>query len=293
MHILIFISILSVILSIYLFIKLSTIKKNIDNINKDIQRILSTETNNLLTLSTNDKTMKNLVINLNKHLVNLRKQQLLYINGNLEVRNKIAHISHDIRTPLTAICGYLDLLKSKEKNTEVERYICIIEERIEKLKQLTDEFFDYSLIEIADNIEVQKKVVINELLEESILDFYGVFKERNIIPLINLTDKKIIRELNPRLLSRVFSNLLSNALKYSDGDLQITLKESGEIIFINTAKRLDVVQVEQLFNRFYTVENAKYSTGLGLEITKNLVNQMNGSISANLKNGQLILIILL
>lgn len=93
-----------------------------------------------------------------------------------------------------------------------------------------------------------------------------------------------MRRLNQAALSRVFGNILNNAVKYSDGDLDISLSDDGKFIFSNTAISLDEVQVGKLFDRFYTVEAARRSTGLGLAIAKTLVEQMNGKIEANYKN---------
>ena len=91
----------------------------------------------------------------------------------------------------------------------------------------------------------------------------------------------------------MFTNLLSNAIKYSDGDLEITLTDYGEITFTNTAVNLNQIEIERLFDRFYTVNTAKKSTGLGLEISKTLIQQMNGEISAEYKNKKLFINILL
>ena len=128
---------------------------------------------------------------------------------------------------------------------------------------------------------------VKNVLEESIASFYEVLMARNIVPVINLTKEKVIRNLDSHALSRVFSNLLNNAVKYSDGDLEIILFENGEIVFANTASKLDAVEVEKLFDRFYTVETAKNSTGLGLSIAKTLTEQMRGEISAKYKDGKL------
>ena len=107
-----------------------------------------------------------------------------------------------------------------------------------------------------------------------------------------MPQEKIIRNLDRSALARVFSNLLNNAVKYSDGDLKITLYQTGEIIFSNTASGLTEVQVGKLFDRFYTVETARKSTGLGLAITRTLVEQMKGTIYANYKNSILSICIL-
>lgn len=88
-------------------------------------------------------------------------------------------------------------------------------------------------------------------------------------------------------MSRIFSNLFNNAVKYSDGDLKISLSELGEIVFENTARTLDEVETGRLFDRFYTVEAARKSTGLGLSISKILVERMGGEISAVYSDGRL------
>lgn len=100
-----------------------------------------------------------------------------------------------------------------------------------------------------------------------------------------------MRRLNQAALSRVFGNILNNAVKYSDGDLDISLSDDGKIIFSNTAISLDEVQVGKLFDRFYTVEAARRSTGLGLAIAKTLVEQMNGKIEANYKNKKISIVV--
>ncbi len=124
-------------------------------------------------------------------------------------------------------------------------------------------------------------------MEESILGFYAVLQERNITPNISMPENKVFRKVNRAALSRIFSNLLNNAIKYSDGDLNITLNDTGEITFSNTASDLSEVDVKKLFDRFYTVENARKSTGLGLSISRILIEQMKGTISAQYKNGKL------
>lgn len=117
-------------------------------------------------------------------------------------------------------------------------------------------------------------------LEKALASSYTMIAGKNIHPQINITDKPIIKHLNKDALSRIFSNILSNAAKYSDGDLFVTLSEDGVIIIKNTAKGLDEVQVSRMFDRFYTVSNDRESTGIGLSIAKYLTEEMGGSISA-------------
>lgn len=128
---------------------------------------------------------------------------------------------------------------------------------------------------------------IRSVLEESLLDFYSEFADRGISPVLSITEQPIIRPLNRPALARVFGNILQNALKYGDGDLSVALYEIGEILFCNTASSLDQVQVGKLFQRFFTVENARNSTGLGLSIARMLVEEMRGIIHAEYREKKL------
>ena len=130
-----------------------------------------------------------------------------------------------------------------------------------------------------------ESVIVNELLEESIASYYAVIKKCNIIPNIAIPEKNVVCFLSRNAISRVFENILSNAVKYSDGDLHITLSEDGQIMFSNHASKLTETQVAKLFDRFYTVEDARKSTGLGLSVAKILLEQMNGKIGAQYTNG--------
>lgn len=274
-----------------LSLKIFIMRKSINKIQTDFSEKLTTDTNTVISISSNDKEIRELTEKINSQLKILRKERLKYQQGNTELKTAVTNIAHDLRTPLTAICGYLELLKNEEKSIEVERCLDIIENRTETLKQLTEELFRYSLIISQDDEIKNEEVCVNYVLEEIIAAYYGALKEKNITPVVALTDKRIVRNLDKTALSRVFANILSNAVKYSDGDLEILLNDSGEIIFSNTATGLDEIQVAKLFDRFYTVSDARTSTGLGLSIARNLVERMKGEISASYTNSRLVICI--
>lgn len=276
-----------------LIIKIISLKRAVKDIEESLSEKLTTDTNTLIDISSNDKRIRSLAGTLNRELAVFRKEKLSYMNGNNELKNSVTNISHDLRTPLTAICGYIELLEREEKTKEAEKYLDIIKKRAEFMVKLTEELFGYSVIMSEDGGKTTSYTDVKNVLEESIASFYEVLMARNIVPVINLTKEKVIKNLNSYALSRVFSNLLNNAVKYSDGDLEISLFENGEIVFANTASKLDVVEVEKLFDRFYTVETAKNSTGLGLSIAKTLTEQMRGEISAKYKDGKLYIKIIL
>lgn len=272
---------------VVLFVKIYTLQKSAKEIKNAFADRLMTETNTLIDISSNDKYMRELAASINIQLRKLREERHFFIEGNAELKNAVTNISHDLRTPLTAICGYLDLLEQEEKSTTIERYIEIIRNRADLLTELIEELFRYSVIISGERLVVREPIAINGILEESITAFYTTLNKRGIVPNIKITQAKIVRSLDRSSLIRVFSNLLNNAIKYSDGDLDITLTDSGEVIFANTASRLNEVQVGKLFDRFYTVEAARKSTGLGLAIARTLIEQMNGTISAKYENGRL------
>ena len=269
-----------------LLIKIYLIHKAALEIVDAFQDRLSADTNTLIDISSHDPYMRKLAAGINTQLRLLRNQRHKYLNGDRELKEAVTNISHDLRTPLTAICGYLDLLEREEKSENTTRYLSLIENRVDAMKQLTEELFRYSVILSTEEMTLET-VHVNGVLEESIAAFYGALTRRNIQPEIHITENRIERQLNREALGRVFSNILNNALKYSDGDLTITLSDNGEILFSNTASALNEVQIGKFFDRFFTVEAARNSNGLGLAISKTLVEQMGGTIRATLDQGRL------
>lgn len=269
-----------------LLVKIYLMQKAVREIQEAFNDRIRTDTNILIDISSHDKYMRELVNTINVELRELRARRHRYVQGDMEIKNAVTNISHDLRTPLTAIYGYLDLLEQEEKSESVSRYVKIIRNRTEMLKQLTEELFRYSVILTSEKGE-KREVIVNAVLEESVAAFYAALMEKGIEPNIKMAENKVVRELNRSALSRVFENLLNNVIKYSDGDLEIVLSENGEIIFSNTATALTKVQVGKLFDRFYTVENAHESTGLGLSIARTLVEQMGGTMDAYYKDDKL------
>lgn len=272
---------------IALLVKIHILQRSVKEIEIAFADRLVTDTNVLIDISSSDKNVRRLANTINGQLRKLRTERRRFQQGDLELKNAVTNISHDLRTPLTALSGYLELLEQEEKSESVNRYIEIIKDRVDILTQLSEELFKYSvIISTKDNI-TKEQVIINTVLEESIAAFYTVLTERNIVPEIQVSETKVVRMLDRSALSRVFSNLISNVIKYSDGDLKIVLSENGKIAFSNMASGLDEIQVGRLFDRFYTVEAARKSTGLGLTISKTLVEQMKGTISAIYENNRL------
>ena len=243
---------------ILLIIKIYTMKKYIKEIERELNEILTSDTNRLITISSSDKTIKNLANILNSELKELRKQKLQYENGNQELKTLITNISH-------------------------------IERKTNDLIALTNQLFDFSkTMDIGVKLEKQK-YCINEILEETLANYYSIFKANKIEPQIDICQEKIYRYLDRISTMRIFDNIISNVIKYSSENLKISLNQTGKITFSNKATSLDATTVQKIFDRYFTVENAKKSTGLGLSIAKQLVELNNGNISAKYLDSNLVL----
>ena len=269
-----------------LLAKVYFLRKSAQEIAEAFRDRLAADTNTLVDISTRDPYMRKLAADINVQLRLLRKERHRYQQGDLELKEAVTNISHDLRTPLTAINGYLDLLEREEKNETVQRYLSQIKNRTEVLKNLTEELFRYSVVTSTQDLKPERMDVVRAL-EESLLSFYAVMQEKGIQPKIDLPEEPVFRELDAGAVNRIFSNIIGNALKYSDGDLSVVMDKNGYVTFCNTAHNLNAVTVGRLFDRFYTVEASRNSTGLGLTIARQLMGRMNGSVDAVYKNDKL------
>ncbi len=202
----------------------------------------------------------------------------------------ISNISHDIRTPLTALMGYVDLLSdnsiTKEKR---EEYVSIIRERGTALKDLMEEFFQVAKLECNDVDITIEKFNISEIVRKNVITFMNEINERNITPEINIGDEEIFALGDKNYMGRIITNLISNSLKYGyEGKvIGIDLKEDNKWIILSIwdkGKGIDKNELPYIFDRLYTGEKSRnrnlQGSGLGLSIVKNMVQHMNGSITA-------------
>lgn len=270
-----------------LLLRLFLLRRSLWEIAQDLEEKLNTDTNTQISVSTGDRAIRALASRINFQLLELRRERLRLKAGDMELKAAVTNISHDLRTPLTSICGYLDLLEQEEHTQRAKRYLAIIRERTDAMRSLTEELFHYSIVTAALDELPKEETSMKAVLEQSIAAFYGVLSERGISPDIALPETPVLRMLNAEALRRVFDNILSNAVKYSDGDLSIALTPDGTATFSNAACRMNRVQAARLFERFYTVETASGSTGLGLSIARQITEKLGGTISAGYEHGRL------
>lgn len=273
-----------------LAVKIIAMGRSIRELGEDYAERAGIHTNTLLRVQSRDRQVRRLATALNETLKEMRSAWHRYENGDRVVRRAITNISHDLRTPLTAISGYLELAERQEMAPELARYLAVIRGRTEQMKKLTEELFAYSMISGGEISEEKQEVHVNKLLEDCIMGYYPALKERGISPEVQITEEKILRSLYPSYVERIVNNLISNALKYSDGDLSISLSADGKLKVANGAAALSSVDVNKLFDRFFTVDNARSdSAGLGLSIVKLLAERMDLRLQAEYKEGELII----
>ena len=266
--------------------KVALLRHGIKGLRRDLVERRGQETNTLLSLPCRDRELRRLASALNQELRALRQERLRYQQGDKELKEAVVNISHDLRTPLTAISGYLQLLQGQDLPPDTRRYLEQIGGRTQAMKRLTEELFRYSVVVSEENL-AREPLDLRRAVEEALLSFYGALEGRGIEPQVRLPEEKVERLLDPAAVNRVLGNILTNALKYSAGDLEVTLEESGRLTFSNSAPGLDPVAAGRLFDRFYTVEAARNSTGLGLSIAKELTQRMGGEMGAELHGGRL------
>ena len=274
-------------LALGLRIQLLLLQKSLDDITDQLGDRLSSDTNNPIFLPTRDPCARRLAARLNVQLKELRRQRQRYENGDRELKEAVTNVSHDLRTPLTAICGYLELLEKGDNTPRQARYLSLIAGRAQAMRRLIEELLRCTVAASLEDGLSPEAVDLNGAVEEAVAALYGAFIEAGIVPRVSLPPERVARSLDRAALSRVLGNLLANALKYSAGDLDVVLSPDGAITLSNAAPALDEVQVGRLFDRFYTVETGRGSTGLGLSIARSLTERMGGTISARYGAGRL------
>jgi signal transduction histidine kinase len=278
-----------IIFFLLLLARLIFMKVEIKNITNQLDNYNNLKSNKKIDIKLFDSDIEKLAASINRHIdINIqnkaKQKQTEY-----GIRKSIASISHDLRTPLTSVVGYMEMIKSKRLSCEKQdEYIDIALKRAYFLKELLNDFFELSIIESPECSLKLEHVNLNNILCEVITSLYDNFTAKNITPKINLPHNDIIIAANKAASRRVIQNLITNMLKHAQGEVSITLKQdsnSAVIITSNLAKNLKDKDLTLLFNRFYKADDSRSdgsSTGLGLSIAKSLMNKMNGLIYAEL-----------
>lgn len=272
-------------LVIILSVRMMALSRSVNLLTEELDMILYEESNVLLTTSSGERSVKKLVERINVELKKLLKIKSQYSKGILDLKCSAENVAHDIRTPLTAIKGYVDLLEKEEISSDGRKYLEIIKDRVEYMKALTDELF-LSLSMKNRGIKTLEEIDAKSILEEALVSYYSEFQKKNIEPEIVLPENRVRIKGDEKALYRVYLNIITNALKYGE-DFKVEMNEKGDTVFSNYSPSLDSVDVNRLLDRYYTISDAKASSGIGLSISKEIIEEMGGELRVKLEENRL------
>jgi signal transduction histidine kinase len=289
----IYITIVCALLAVIFLIKFLLAKKELRNITNQIKDYNNKKTNKKIDITLINKDIGELASEVN-NLIDLHAKAIVEKQSvENELKQAVANMSHDLRTPLTSILGYIQLMEDKDTTEEDKNeYLKIAKNRTKRLQTLLNDFFELSVIESVDHDLKLESLKMNSLVEETLINLYDRFNEKQIVPSIEIPKENINIIANESALKRVIENLVTNAIKYSDGGISIKLEKLDSEVSLtisNDAKYLTKRDVELFFDRFYTADQTRLGsgTGLGLSIAKSLMSKMNGKLSASLEDNRL------
>lgn len=283
--IIIILSILIVILLTYLYF----IKKEIRNVTKQLDEYNKEIIRKKIDISLFDKDIEKLTKTINDHIDVHIKSIIKQKDAEDELKRAIANISHDIRTPLTSVLGYMQMSR-RDDITYEKRIECIniAESRAKSLKSILEKLFSFSIVQSPEYKMEIEYVNLNNILYEVISSYYDEFKKNNIELNIDIEEDNVVVLGNKIETIRILENLITNLIKYSKGNENIKLKiqkDKGVLIISNKVENLKEEDIKLLFDRFYKQDisrNSCKSSGLGLSIAKTLIEKMEGDINVKL-----------
>lgn len=263
---------LLVLLNIILAFSLFSWKRQICEITKQISE------NRKLRISLSNKHIEKLAGTINEKNYMEQKTKIQILQEKEQLKQSVANISHDLRTPLTSIQGYLVLLKSCENKEEQEHYFSIIQAKADYLTELLQIFYDLSLIDSEDYILEVEKIDINRIVTDCLIDKYSELKE--LTPVIKTENAPVWITGNTVACKRIIENIIINTIRYSNDYIEIAIEANGIFTVKNTTSELKNIDVNMLFQKFYTadISRSNGNTGLGLYIVRELLNKMEGGI---------------
>jgi signal transduction histidine kinase len=271
---------------IYLIVREKNYRENIEKADKILDEIIKTQ-NEIKILVDEKNPLAPLFFKINK-LIEKDKEEIIKANKNEKIRKQmLTDLSHDVRTPLASVLGYLDALNSGIAGSEKEEYLHIIYKKAYSLKEYIDELFLISQLDSNDLIIDFKKLDLFELLRVELLNWYPIFQKDNIKVEVDIPDIECNISGNEHYISRVFNNLIQNALRYGMENNYIGIKAymNNDTAFFEISdkgKGFNDDEKNKVFTRLYKRDNQnKSGNGLGLFITKELISRMKGKIELN------------
>ena len=245
---------------------------------------LSEEQTRLVTVELVDGDMEKVVQEINALLERIQQTVIKSNASSAVLRSSIADISHDMKTPLTSVIGYLQLAEKECEDEKMGEIIKTCLERTHYLNALINDFFELSVIESQDCIPKLENVDVAGMICEQILANYPIFEEKKLTPHFENSDKSVIVSADSNMLNRVIQNLISNGVKYASGDISFSVCRENEQVIVTVSNPVNTyVDVAHIFDRFYTQDKSRSKgSGIGLYICSQFIEAMGGSISAEM-----------
>lgn len=280
--------ILILLLIISLLINILMIKE-INSICEQVRFLINNNSRMRINTSFSIKTFMEFAEIINNFLDSYHNKEKAYINKEKYLQNTIRGLSHDIRTPLTSLDGYLQLIANNKENINNDKYFSIMRNRISSLNNILDQLFTFVKLQENEYKLEMEKIDFTSLALQTLFNYYEDFKFRNIEPKINFPNKKIFINANTDALERIFQNIYKNILEHGQNPISLSISEDEKkLIFVSKNKTKDglTINKDDLFKEFYKASNSRNgsSTGLGLAITKALVEKLNGKITADISD---------
>lgn len=269
-------------------------RHQIKNVKSQISFLNQHETNMLITSDQKSGCVAELTDELNTLIEQTAALRKEIADNESHLKDTIINLSHDIRTPLTSMDGYFQLLLKSDDPEERQQYAAVISDRLSSLKEMLDELFTYAkLTNKAYEVELSP-CAVNEILLSVLFSFYKDIKQRGIEPLVNVPEQDIFIQGNEPALHRIFQNILKNCIEHGNNQLSVRLINTADtvrIYFENDYQTQEPIDGSKVFDRFYKADEArsKTSTGLGLSIAKELVERLNGSIKSDVQNNTFVI----
>ena len=222
-----------------------------------------------------------------------RKEKQYYQEKETLIADTYTNLSHDIRTPLTSLDGYFQLMEACENVEEQRRYLSIIHERINSLNEMLEELFMFTKLKNESYRLELTSCCINRILKETVFSYYDDWVRREIQPDIQITEEQLYIDGNKQGLSRIIQNVIKNGLDHGEKKIRIVLKREQNQAVLRISNQVtasEQIDIEHVFDRFYKADAArsKTSTGLGLSIAREFVRRMNGEIGAKIEENEFI-----
>lgn len=291
-YMLVILFICSAAVNIFLFRSRLNLRTEIKYIRNKLRKVVNEETGERLLLNTEDKYIKSLLIQINRLLDHNQKIKGNYNSIELSMRKMLSNISHDLKTPLTVILGYIEMINN-DKSLTSEKVMSLLKTanlKTVEVLALINRFFELVKLESGDKKLNSSRIDICEVSRKIILDYYEILISKEFEVVIDIPDDSVFVSGDEDAIERVLNNLITNAIQYgSDGKmvgLKIRITDNDVFVEISDkGKGINEMHKDRVFERMYTLEDSRNTnyqgSGLGLTITKRLVEQMEGSISLN------------